>query len=224
MKISAPVSASPIGLRLKLEMKKRGMTSADLAKRADVKTTFIYDVISGKSANPSTIKLARVAAALNVDLAWLAGSSTAQPAYGAMTEEYAAIPRLQVEASAGGGAVVTLEDTAESYSFRKSWIRDHLRANSADLRLMTVRGDGMEPTLCHNDIILIDTTKKDPSPPGIFVLFDGLGLVAKRIEYFDQPEPARLRIISDNPHYSTYERGVEEASIIGRVVWFAREM
>lgn len=218
MKIPASASASPIGLRLKLEMKKRGMTSAELAKRADVKTSFIYDVISGKSANPSTLKLARVATALSVDLAWLAGNAASAEA---ASEEYAAIPRLAVEASATG-ELVTSTQPGERYSFRKNWIREHLRADPADLRLMTVRGDSMEPTLCHNDTVLLDVTKKNPSPPGIFVLFDGLALTAKRMEYLEQPR--RLRIISDNPHYSIYERGASEAEIIGRVVWFAREI
>ncbi|MDE3016218.1 MAG: LexA family transcriptional regulator [Pseudomonadota bacterium] len=221
MKLPSPIAANPIGLRLKLEMKKRGITSGELAKRADVKTSFIYDVISGKSANPSTIKLARVATALRVDLAWLAGSAAIPRTEAAMSENYVAIRRIMVESSAGG-ALVSSEEPGEFCHFRESWIRDHLHATASDLRLLSVRGDSMEPTLCHNDIILIDTTRKTPSPPGIFVLFDGFGLTPKRLEYIDRP--MRLRVISDNPQYSTYERGIEEISIIGRVAWFAREM
>src|ERR1700722_8204055 len=63
----------PIVHRLKIEMKKRGIASTGLAKLADVKTSFLYDVISGKSANPSTVKLARVAQSLGVSLAYLVG-------------------------------------------------------------------------------------------------------------------------------------------------------
>jgi hypothetical protein len=48
MKTSVSRGANPIGHRLKLEMQKQGVTSAQLAKRADVKTSFIYDVLSGK--------------------------------------------------------------------------------------------------------------------------------------------------------------------------------
>ena len=79
-----PVFRAPIaiGQRLKLEMKKRNISSAQLAKRADVKISFIYDVISGKSANPSTVKLARVAEGLGVSLAELVGSGDAtRPGY-----------------------------------------------------------------------------------------------------------------------------------------------
>ncbi len=137
--------------------------------------------------------------------------------------DYVIIPRFIVDASAGGGTIVSLEQEGESYYFRKVWIKEHLNASPDDMRMLYVRGDSMEPTLCHNDIILADTTRKSPSPPGIFVLFDGFGLVAKRLEYTSH-KPPRIRIISDNPQYSVYERSVDETLIIGRVAWFAREM
>lgn len=37
-------------------------------------------------------------------------------------------------------------------------------------------------------------------------------------------DPARVRIISDNKHYSPYEGVAGEINIIGRVRWFAREV
>src|ERR1700690_1755259 len=91
-----------IGQRLKYEMKKRGVTSTELAKRADVKTSFIYDVISGKSANPSTVRLARVAEALGANLADLAGSANNQNHKSPGGDDYVVIPRIMVDASAGG--------------------------------------------------------------------------------------------------------------------------
>ncbi len=230
MKNTAVPDLNPIGQRLRLEMKKRGVTSADLAKRADVKISFLYDIISGKSANPSTVKLARVAEILGISLNYLVGN-THNPTPGPhsagkrdATDEYVTIPRITVDVSAGGGAVVSHEGEAESYYFRKAWISDQLRTSPDDLRMLYVRGDSMEPTLCNDDIILVDTSKKFPTPPGVFVLFDGFGLVAKRVEFIDEKTHKRIRIASDNPQYSTYERSVEEAFIVGRVVWFAREI
>lgn len=82
----------------------------------------------------------------------------------------------------------------------------------------------MEPSLCAGDMILIDITKKSPTPPGIFVLFDGFGLVTKRLEFISNTNPPAIRIISDNAQYSAYERTIDELHIIGRVVWFAREL
>jgi phage repressor protein C with HTH and peptisase S24 domain len=229
--LKRPVSPSTIsiGQRLSHEMRKRGITSTVLARQAEVRASFIYDIISGKSANPSTIKLARVAKSLGVSLAWLAGNSelvTDSPIIPLRTphDEYVAISRIAVDISPGGGNVISQAHGGEPCYFSKTWIRQQLLASPDDLRVLYVRGDCMEPTLCHNDQIIIDTSRTAPSPPGIFVLFDGFGLVAKRLEHITHQNQSRLRIISDNPQYSVYERRIEEASIIGRVVWFARQI
>jgi phage repressor protein C with HTH and peptisase S24 domain len=66
--------------------------------------------------------------------------------------------------------------------------------------------------------------KKTPSPPGIFVLNDGLGLIAKRVEIVPQSEPLKLRIISDNPRYQPYEIAADQANMVGRIRWFCREL
>jgi phage repressor protein C with HTH and peptisase S24 domain len=125
----------------------------------------------------------------------------------------------------GGGAV--MEQPAEDgkpYHFQKSWIRGRLKANPADLRIMHVEGDSMLPTLKDGDVVRVDLSRTAPTPPGIFVLFDGLGLVAKRLEHVASADPPLVRIISDNPIYAPYERSAEEVTIVGRIRWFAREM
>ena len=82
----------------------------------------------------------------------------------------------------------------------------------------------MSPTLLDGDTVLVDTSKRAPTPPGIFVLNDGVGLVAKRLEYsFVGGEP-RYRIVSDNQRYTPYELTEEQINIIGRVRWFSREI
>lgn len=210
-----------IGRRLKLEMQKSGTTAAALAKRADVKTSFIYDVISGKSANPSTVKLARVAESLGISLSSLVGS---QEKTASAADSYVAPPLIAVQINAAGTAVLATEPAEAAYTFRRSWITDQLHARPEVLRLMQVRGDAMEPTLCHNDTVLVDTSRKTPSPPGIFLLFDGVGLVIKRLEYSMQSQPPRIRAISDNAQYSAYERSAEEMFIVGRVIWFSRDI
>ena len=83
---------------------------------------------------------------------------------------------------------------------------------------------GLEPLLSTGDRILIDVSQRVPVPPGIFVIWDGMGLVAKRIEHEPNSEPPKVVIKSVNPEYETYERDAEEVHIIGRVVWTARRL
>ena len=60
--------------------------------------------------------------------------------------------------------------------------------------------------------------------PGIFVLHDGMGLVAKRLEHVPMSDPPRLRILSDNARYTPYECLAEEVKVIGHIRWFARQL
>lgn len=219
-------------------MAERGLSAAQLAKSADIKPSFIYDVIHGKSTNPSVVKLARIADTMDIDITSLLGER--QEPSGSLRkdephkrklqldtqsgDDYVTISSILVEASMGGGTIVTTEERGKPYYFRREWIRDRLGVSAQDLRMIFVRGDSMEPSLCAGDMILIDITKKSPTPPGIFVLFDGFGLVAKRLEFISNTNPPAIRIISDNTQYSAYERTIDELHIIGRVVWFAREL
>ena len=82
----------------------------------------------------------------------------------------------------------------------------------------------MLPTLEDGDTVLVDMNQRTPTPPGVFVLHDGMGLVAKRLEHVPMSDPPRLRIISDNPHYAPYECMAEEVNVVGRIRWFAREL
>jgi phage repressor protein C with HTH and peptisase S24 domain len=126
----------------------------------------------------------------------------------------------------GGGSVALEEHEApgRAYHFRRSWIKHDLRASPSQLRIMTVEGDSMVPTLFDGDTVLVDMTKRAPSPPGIFVLDDGMGLVAKRLQHVPNSDPPAVQVISDNKHYPEYERTAEEINIIGRIRWFAREI
>lgn len=45
-----------------------------------------------------------------------------------------------------------------------------------------------------------------PVPPGTFVIWDGMGLVAKRVEHVPQSDPPNVVLKSLNPEYASYER------------------
>jgi len=66
--------------------------------------------------------------------------------------------------------------------------------------------------------VMADVGDRSPSPPGIFVLWDGLGIVLKRVEYIPFSDPPTVRISSDNQRYEPYERTLEEAHILARVI------
>jgi phage repressor protein C with HTH and peptisase S24 domain len=138
---------------------------------------------------------------------------------------FAQVPELDVRASAGHGAFHEGDEEIKAvWMFPDAVIRHELRARSANLRMITIDGDSMEPLLASGDRVLVDTAQRVPAPPGIFVIWDGLGIVAKRIEHIPTAEPSRVVIKSVNPLYGDYERPTEEVNIIGRVIWAGKKL
>ena len=138
---------------------------------------------------------------------------------------FAKIHEIDVRASAGPGALNEgLEDAKETWLFPEAVVRHELRAQPDQLRMITIDGDSMEPLLSSGDRILVDTSQRIPVPPGIFVIWDGMGLVAKRTEHIPNSDPPRIVIKSLNPQYETYERDAEEVNIVGRAVWASRRL
>lgn len=216
--------------RLQARANQLGLSPAHVAEMAGVNRSFVYDILRGRSTRPGLDRLAEVSRVLKVELDWLIhgiGSvEGASPFIENPDDSFVAIAHAGVRPSMGGGAVVLDEHEApgRAYHFRRSWIKQGLKASPSQLRIMTVEGDSMEPTLFAGDTVLVDMTRRSPNPPGIFVLDDGMGLVAKRLQHVPNSDPPAVRVISDNKHYPEYERTADEINIIGRIRWFAREV
>ena len=202
--------------RLKARARQLGLTAGQVAEMAGINRSFVYDIMRGRSENPNLARLDQVAEAIKVDRNWLLyGMGDVEgesPIIENPAESFIAIPSVRVSASMGGGAVIDEAENGKPYHFQRSWILHDLKAKPSDLRIMHVEGDSMMPTLHSGDVVLIDLARRSPTPPGIFVLFDGMGLVAKRLEHIPNHDPPKVRVISDNTLYTAYERTAEEIS------------
>jgi transcriptional regulator with XRE-family HTH domain len=110
------------------------------------------------------------------------------------------------------------------WSLPSEYLGGELGVRPNQVKIVRVVGDSMAPTLTSDDRVMVNTFDRVPSPGGVFALWDGLGLVVKRLEYIPNSDPTTVRIISDNAHHGTYERTLDEVNIIGRVIWFARRL
>ena len=128
------------------------------------------------------------------------------------------IDELDVRASAGDGLTGEGEKVVGAWRVPTEVVRFYSTAPASELRIITVMGDSMEPTLQPGQRVLVDTGDRKPTPPGIFVVWDGLGLVIKRVQTVPHSEPPKVRITSDNGKYESYERALDEAYIQGRVI------
>lgn len=139
--------------------------------------------------------------------------------------EYMAVDVLPTYAGMGGGG--TGDGDAQTALVARSLIVHDLRARPEDLLMIDVRGDSMlDPQtgkgFAHGDQLLIDRRDKNPRQPGAFALWYDDGYVVKNVEILRKS--GKLRIFSNNPAYSDDEADPDEVKIMGRPVWFARQL
>lgn len=155
-------------------------------------------------------------------------------------EQASIIHEIDVRGGAGLGGEAPLENltaengsTTSSDSVKGEWTlpADYLseiRVNPATVRIIEVSGDSMTRAdgggLHSGDRVMVDVSDRNPSPPGIFALWDGFGVIVKRVERIPRSDPPGFRLISDNPAHAPYELTAEEVNIIGRLKWFARRL
>ncbi|TPG18607.1 helix-turn-helix transcriptional regulator [Sphingomonas koreensis] len=128
------------------------------------------------------------------------------------------VPRLDVAASAGAGALVE-DDYAFGEIALDPRLVARLGAKPEALSLISASGRSMEPTIADGDELLIDRgDRRVAKRPAIMVLrLDG-GLMVKRVSIVS----SGYRIASDNPDFPTIE--TPEIEVIGRVVWLSRAL
>ncbi len=128
-------------------------------------------------------------------------------------EEFLAVPRLPLDASAGPGAVGPEEISFDSFRFSRRWLRE-TGLEGAELSAIRVEGDSMEPVLRSGDEIFVDRNKR--AGEGIFVVRIGDALHVKQVR---ASAPGTIVLVSSNPAYAPLELPREEVEVIGRVVW-----
>ena len=136
-----------------------------------------------------------------------------------------AVCEMAVDASAGGGALNedNAAETARWY-MPDAMIRHEGRAAPENLRILGARGDSMEPFVGEGDRIVVDISRRTPVTGEMVVLWDGGGLVLKRVEMLTRSEPPTIRLLSANPAYEPYTCLIDEAHIVGKVIWTIRKV
>lgn len=133
------------------------------------------------------------------------------------------VPKLAIGASAGAGASIDGEPVEGEVAFDPKWLRG-LGADPRALSIIRVEGDSMAPTLDDGDDILVDGGDAAARlRDGIYVLRMDDVLMVKRVAR--APGQGRISVISDNPHYRSWDDlPMSAVQLVGRVVWTGRRV
>jgi phage repressor protein C with HTH and peptisase S24 domain len=231
-------NALAIAARIRKRAKELGRSHASILKEAGLGPSFIKDLDQNPKASPRTDSLMKIAKVLDVTLEWLAEGREVTPHLddrfsnapypedspnrNAMrAADMVDVPEYDVQISAGPGALVSEEPVRRYWGLPRAFL-EMLRLDARQTGFVEITGDSMIPSLYPGDLVLIDLRAKHPGLGAIYALWDGDATVCKHVESIPESDPPKLRIISANKAYSTYEVPAEWANVIGRVAWFGR--
>lgn len=137
---------------------------------------------------------------------------------------YVNVRTLADRVGMGGASFGGADDFGSPELMPERLIRVDLRGEPMNFLLVDVDGPSMSPILESGDRVMIDLRKTNPAQPGIFVVNEGLGYVAKWVQLMPHSDPPKLKIKSENPRFDPYDVLLDQARIIGRIVWFARRL
>ena len=122
------------------------------------------------------------------------------------------------------GATMRDASLATRWYLPEAMLRYESDVKPENVRILRARGDSMEPAVHDGDRLLVDTGRKTPVIGEMAVLWDGGGLVVKRVEIVPRTDPPRLRLVSANPAYPPCTCLADEAHMVGTVLWVLRRV
>ena len=126
---------------------------------------------------------------------------------------------VEVQAAAGGGTVLDMEEVTGHVWFRRDW----LDANAIDPKqsvVMKVKGESMEPVLMDGASILVDRARTRRRAGHIYVVRTDDGLVAKRL---GRNRKGAWQLESAHPEYRPFAWD-QLMTIVGEVRWTSRTL
>ncbi|MGG8247712.1 XRE family transcriptional regulator [Klebsiella aerogenes] len=215
--------------RLNLAMELSGMSQGALAKASGVAQPTIWRLTSG-NARGST-KIVEIAKALGVRTDWLSTGSgpmrddgqepvSALPQQNTSPSDVFRVEVLDLTVSAGPGSFMISEFVEVLHAIE--FTTEHARSlfgnrSQADVKVMTVDGDSMCPTIKSGDRLFFDVSVRSFKVDGVYAFVFGQHFHVKRL----QMQGLQLAVLSDNPAYKDWyvtEENQDQLYIMGKAL------
>ena len=136
---------------------------------------------------------------------------------GQVPDEFVEVARVNVDLSAGPGAIGGIHEEIGSLAFRRDFLAG-CGVTPASAKIVNVKGSSMEPTLPNGAVLLINRANTEPINGKIFALAKADdGLLVKRLVLIGKDWFARSDNPDGNPDFMINDG--EPVTVLGRVVW-----
>ena len=216
--------------RLKARRKVLQLSQKQLAKATEISSKTIQKYEYGDT--PKGPNLLRLSRALNCSVDWLLlGSGSGGESSELHNRDYsekervelALFPKVLARLDSYGVPLEQSQNTDSMYSFRHDWIKQ--KGDPSQMILMDACGDSMSPEIKDGDTVLIDRSQTEIYIGKIYAVSIGKEVMVRYVER----APRRIILRCANKTWS--DIGVdldkdfgEQAGIIGRVVWWCRDV
>lgn len=135
-------------------------------------------------------------------------------------DNFQPIDLLNIEVSAGGGAIAEVVEVQGSLLFRNDILKE-IGVNPKKAYVVKVRGDSMAPAFYNGSLIMIDTEASYPRNGDVYAFVHDHSILVKR--FFMEKKLWIAR--SDNPNFRDIVLDGEiPFRILGKAVWVAQRM
>ncbi|EJA4992417.1 helix-turn-helix transcriptional regulator [Salmonella enterica] len=213
--------------RLKLSMEKAKINQVTLAEKVGVSQAAIQKLTSGKA--KSSKRIVEIASVLGVRPEWLSDgrepmfveeSYMAKGESDKLAEDVFRVDVLDLTFSAGPGSFMISEfvDVLHAIEFTTEHARSLFGNRSqSDVKVMTVDGDSMCPTIQSGDRLFFDVSVRHFKVDGVYAFVFGQHFHVKRL----QMQGLQLAVLSDNPAYKDWyvtEDNQDQLYIMGKAL------
>lgn len=201
---------------------------ADLLNKAgvDVTTPGVWKWFNGQ-AKPDSLKIVALSKLFGVRAEWLEYGVGEQTASGEVlqmikgpSDDVYRVEVLDLTVSAGPGNYMISDYVEVLYAIE--FTTEHARVlfgnrDPADVKVMTVNGDSMAPTLVSGDRLFVDVSVRHFQTDGVYSFVFGKTFHVKRL----QMQGDKLAVLSDNPAYEKWyinEDSQEQLYVMGKAL------
>ena len=213
----------------RLKMVRGNLSQAEFSKRLGIPQVTLGNYERDRN-EPKFETLKKICSLLGIRADWLLfgvgsmtdGADSQSLAKSVCDVDLIMVPMVEARLSAGTGSLQVDGDIERSYAFRSDFL--HRKGNPANMVMMRVEGDSMEPEIMNDDVVLLDQSKKDIRAGRIFAVGFEDAIYLKRIDKL----PGKLVLKSVNPAYQPVELDIRGQNgdafrVIGQVIWCGRE-
>ena len=104
------------------------------------------------------------------------------------------------------------------WSIPASILNQRTKAQPDQVKIFLIEENVMEPNLKKGEHVIVDLSDTKPSPPGIFVISDGFGFMARHCAFKHGSAPPEVKISAMQKNFEPQTLAREDITILGRVI------